>query len=367
MTRFWFAFVGAVLALAGAVPAAAQWSGRYGPYGPFPYPPPGAEPAPGEVDRGYDRPYRDPRWNDDRAEPRYPPAAQGQRDLGRYHAVGTEPGWSLDLDSRWMIFSGAYGENPLAEPTPRAIVGFAGELYRGERIDLNIVHRRCSDGMSDRVYPDTVQLTVDGVRYRGCGGEAASEDVPPLPEPAAEPTPAPKEPAAVEPVVAKPKLVAPKVVEAPPAPKPVVEVPRIAPVPIPKLAEATPVKPIRHVPAAPRPAPLRLAGSRWRVVAIAGRAVPATAAYRVEFDQTELHAQFGCKKFKASFRQAGDRVTPGGLLATQTRCAGAAARFEAQGAAILGQPMQARTNPAGQAELAGDAGVIRLERIARSG
>ena len=39
---------------------------------------------------------------------------------------------------------------------------------------MNIVHRQCSDGMSDRTYPDTVHVRVDGrQRYRGCGAPIA--------------------------------------------------------------------------------------------------------------------------------------------------------------------------------------------------
>ena len=45
-----------------------------------------------------------------------------------------------------------------------------GEIYRTQRLEVNIVHRQCSDGMSDRSYPDTVDVRVDGrQRYRGCG------------------------------------------------------------------------------------------------------------------------------------------------------------------------------------------------------
>ena len=95
-----------------------------------------------------------------------PPAA----DPDAYHALGTEPGWSLTIDQRMMRFSGPYGIGPVAEPTPRVIHGFAGESYQGKRIRVNIVHGQCSDGMSDRVYPDSVQLGVDGTSYRGCGG-----------------------------------------------------------------------------------------------------------------------------------------------------------------------------------------------------
>lgn len=86
-----------------------------------------------------------------------------------YHAVGTEPFWDLLIDERNVTFVLA-GQQPVAQPTPPVIHGVAGEIYRTPRIDVNIVHGSCSDGMSDRVYPDKVQVTVDGRRFNGCGG-----------------------------------------------------------------------------------------------------------------------------------------------------------------------------------------------------
>jgi uncharacterized membrane protein len=86
-----------------------------------------------------------------------------------YRAVGAEPFWALTIAAREMTFTQPDAA-PVEQPTPRAIVGFAGEIYRTPRIDVNIVHAQCSDGMSDRVYPDKVQVTVDGRRFNGCGG-----------------------------------------------------------------------------------------------------------------------------------------------------------------------------------------------------
>jgi uncharacterized membrane protein len=86
-----------------------------------------------------------------------------------YHALGTEPFWSLTIDARQMTFTQPDAA-PVQQPTPKAIIGFAGEIYRTPRIDVNIVHAPCSDGMSDRVYPDKVQVTVDGRQFNGCGG-----------------------------------------------------------------------------------------------------------------------------------------------------------------------------------------------------
>ncbi|WP_185829224.1 hypothetical protein [Sphingomonas ginkgonis] len=83
-----------------------------------------------------------------------------------YRAAGA--GWSLAI-GRTMVFTGPDGTR-LAQPTPRPIIGFAGEIYRTPRMDLNIVHARCIDATSGAAYPDKVQLTVDGRRFDGCGG-----------------------------------------------------------------------------------------------------------------------------------------------------------------------------------------------------
>ena len=87
-----------------------------------------------------------------------------------YHAVGTEPFWNLLIDERNLTFIQPDAQ-PITQPTPAPINGFAGPLYQTPRIHVNIVkNHRCSDGMSDRVYPDKVQVTVDGRQFNGCGG-----------------------------------------------------------------------------------------------------------------------------------------------------------------------------------------------------
>jgi heat shock protein HslJ len=88
---------------------------------------------------------------------------------GVYRATGTEPFWGLTIDERQMVFTQPDAQ-PISQPTPRVIVGFAGEIYQTPRLNVNIVHVKCSDGMSDRTYPDKVQVTVDGRQYNGCGG-----------------------------------------------------------------------------------------------------------------------------------------------------------------------------------------------------
>ena len=87
-----------------------------------------------------------------------------------YRAVGTEPFWDLTIDQRQMVFTDRGNAVVVTQPTPKVIVGFAGEIYQTPRLNVNIVHGACSDGMSDRTYPDKVQVTADGHHYNGCGG-----------------------------------------------------------------------------------------------------------------------------------------------------------------------------------------------------
>jgi heat shock protein HslJ len=86
-----------------------------------------------------------------------------------YRAIGTEPFWGLLIDEHNLTFTQPDAA-PVLQLTPRVIVGFAGEIYQTPRIHVNIVHGSCSDGMSDRTYPDKVQVTVDGRQFHGCGG-----------------------------------------------------------------------------------------------------------------------------------------------------------------------------------------------------
>src|SRR5258705_10608502 len=69
---------------------------------------------------------------------------------GVYRAVGTEPFWNLTIDERQMVFTDRANSVQVSQPTPRVIVGFAGEIYQTPRLNVNIVHAPCSDGMSDR-------------------------------------------------------------------------------------------------------------------------------------------------------------------------------------------------------------------------
>lgn len=87
-----------------------------------------------------------------------------------YRAVGQSADWTLIIDDRFLTFIPGPGQQPILAPSVQPIIGFAGEIYQTPRINVNIVHGQCSDGRTDRVYPDKVQVSVDGSRYDGCGG-----------------------------------------------------------------------------------------------------------------------------------------------------------------------------------------------------
>ncbi|MBB3763839.1 META domain-containing protein [Sphingomicrobium lutaoense] len=85
-----------------------------------------------------------------------------------YRAIGTEPFWSLELDGREMQFKTADGLS-YREPVPPVRPTAAGEVFEGRRLVMVIEARSCSDGMSDRVYPNSVVVWFDQNRWTGCG------------------------------------------------------------------------------------------------------------------------------------------------------------------------------------------------------
>jgi uncharacterized membrane protein len=92
-----------------------------------------------------------------------PPAAP-------YRALGTEPFWNVLIDQHDVTFIEPDQAQPLRDPRPQPTVSAAGQTYRTPRMTVTITRGTCSDGMSDRVYPDIVRVTVGGRQLSGCGG-----------------------------------------------------------------------------------------------------------------------------------------------------------------------------------------------------
>lgn len=87
-----------------------------------------------------------------------------------YMALGTEPGWTLEITPERLNYAGDYGETVIRVANPGARPSPGGERYAADRLTVDVTHAQCSDGMSDRRYRDTVTVTADGRTVKGCGG-----------------------------------------------------------------------------------------------------------------------------------------------------------------------------------------------------
>ena len=90
-----------------------------------------------------------------------------------YRAIGTEPFWDLEI-GRELIFTDRGNNVSVSDPAPAPINGVAGETYRTQRLEVNIVHRQCSDGMSDRSYPLTAMVEISGEMLMGCAATVSA-------------------------------------------------------------------------------------------------------------------------------------------------------------------------------------------------
>jgi heat shock protein HslJ len=222
------------------------------------------------------------------------PYAQG----ATYRAIGTEPFWDLEIGSD-LVFTDRGNGTSVAQPAPQPIVGVAGEIYRTPRIEANVTHVRCSDGMSDRTYPDTVQVTVDGRMYRGCGAPSA-------------------------------------------------------------FFSAVDERGDTVGGMAPSGPAVELDRTRWRVVAIDGQPTPPSADFGIDFDNGRLSAVFGCNRLNATYAQTGAAITVGTIAATRMACPDSG--FERQGLAALGAPLTLSSLDPNHVGLSGRGGSIDLER-----
>ncbi len=105
-----------------------------------------------------------------------PASAQPQSPEGEiYAAHGTEPFWGLTFEDGRMVWTGMDEERiEVARPRPTTSRGGV-HVYRTPRMTVEISHEgRCSDGMSDYEYPDTVRVRFgrsrSGRALEGCGG-----------------------------------------------------------------------------------------------------------------------------------------------------------------------------------------------------
>jgi len=95
--------------------------------------------------------------------------------LGDYKAIGTEPGWAVEISGEQIAFSSQEG-NDFTLGIQRMKKTDGGWEIKGfsdvDNINVYVTSgKQCSDGMSDRSYADTVKVEASGVgTLNGCGG-----------------------------------------------------------------------------------------------------------------------------------------------------------------------------------------------------
>lgn len=102
-----------------------------------------------------------------------PPLGALARPVAAYRALGTEPFWNLTITGQQVRYEEP-GAPPLTLALPPVRATFNGRRYEGQDILIDITRQPCSDGMSDRRYPERVTLTVRGRTLNGCGADAAT-------------------------------------------------------------------------------------------------------------------------------------------------------------------------------------------------
>ncbi|MGB5483273.1 COG3650 family protein [Parasphingorhabdus sp.] len=95
--------------------------------------------------------------------------------LGDYSAIGTEPGWGVEIKDETIAFTTQDG-NDFSLPVYRMDKTGSGWEVKGfsdaDNINIYITSgETCSDGMSDRSYADTVKVEASkSGSLSGCGG-----------------------------------------------------------------------------------------------------------------------------------------------------------------------------------------------------
>lgn len=86
-----------------------------------------------------------------------------------YRALGTEPFWALVISEKGMRLEEP-GRRLRIFRTPPAKAGWNGYRRISKAVTVDVTHVPCSDGMSDRRYPDTVMVFIGDRTLNGCGG-----------------------------------------------------------------------------------------------------------------------------------------------------------------------------------------------------
>lgn len=99
-----------------------------------------------------------------------PTAPPGRAPDPEYRAIGTEPFWAVTIRGDYLRLT-----RPDHDPVDRRGVIRTGDgrslRYQAADIAIVVTPGPCSDGMSDAVWPDRVQIAFAEGALKGCGGE----------------------------------------------------------------------------------------------------------------------------------------------------------------------------------------------------
>lgn len=100
------------------------------------------------------------------------PSSASEAPLPVMQALGTEPFWSIRMEGDKLTWSSPEDMpgTPFTTASGKARDGgwrYVGTL-KGEAAELVIAPGKCSDGMSDTVYPYTARLALGTQRLSGC-------------------------------------------------------------------------------------------------------------------------------------------------------------------------------------------------------
>ncbi|MET0370888.1 MAG: membrane-like protein [Sphingobium sp.] len=85
-----------------------------------------------------------------------------------YRAIGTEPFWSVTIERHAATL-----DRPDHAPATFSVVHVdngGARSWSGDGFALRVTPGPCSDGMSDAIWSDTVQVSLGAGTLKGCGG-----------------------------------------------------------------------------------------------------------------------------------------------------------------------------------------------------
>jgi len=88
---------------------------------------------------------------------------------GDFNAIGTEPFWGVEIRKETLTLTRPDAP-PLPVPNPGPVMEGGRGVWKTEPFTLTLSASVCNDGMSDRTYPYTADLVLDGKPQQGCAG-----------------------------------------------------------------------------------------------------------------------------------------------------------------------------------------------------